>query len=74
MPGLERRHAASRRVHRVNFVGQVQPTRMQETEVFREGEGLKTLRIQENMNHTLSYGSKSLLNSSNAKRSVMPAM
>ena len=41
--------AVSRRVRRVNIVGLVQPARMQETEAFREGEGVKALRIQERM-------------------------
>jgi len=39
--------AGSRRLHRVTFVGPVQPTRMQETEAFREGEAVKASRIQE---------------------------
>jgi len=38
--------AGSRRVRRVNFVGLVLSTPMQETEAFREGEGVKALRIQ----------------------------
>jgi len=38
--------AGSRRLRRVNLVGPVQPTRMQETEAFREGEGMKVSRIQ----------------------------
>jgi len=33
--------AVSRRLRRVNLVGPAQPTRMQETEAFREGEGVK---------------------------------
>jgi len=48
-PGVERRRAVSRRVRRVNVVGLVKPTRMQETEAFREGEGVKAVRIQERM-------------------------
>ncbi|HOI17273.1 MAG TPA: hypothetical protein PK036_13125 [Geobacteraceae bacterium] len=38
--------AGSRRLHRVNFVGLVQPTGMQETEAFSEGEGVKATWIQ----------------------------
>jgi hypothetical protein len=38
--------AVSRRLRRVNFNGPVQPTPMQETEVFREHEGVKASRIQ----------------------------
>ncbi len=41
--------AVSHRVRRVNIVGLVQPARMQETEAFREDEGVKALRIQERM-------------------------
>ena len=44
--GLNVADAASLRVRRVNFVGLGQPMRMQETEAFREGEGVKALRIQ----------------------------
>jgi len=36
----------SRRVRRMNIVGPAQPTPMQETEAFREGEGVKAARIQ----------------------------
>jgi len=36
----------SRRVRRMNFVGPVQLTPMQETEAFREGDGVKAARIQ----------------------------
>jgi hypothetical protein len=54
MPEFERRGCCSRRLRRANFVGVVQPTRMQETEAFREGEGVKTSRIQEEENpHSL---------------------
>lgn len=34
------------RLRRVNFVGPVQATRMQDTEVFPEGEGVKASRIR----------------------------
>jgi len=44
--GLNAADAGSHRVRRVHFVGPVQLTPMQETEAFREGKGLKTLRIQ----------------------------
>jgi len=44
--GLNVAEAVSRRLRRVNFVGPVQPTPMQETEVFREDEGVKASRIQ----------------------------
>jgi len=38
--------AVSRRVRRMNFVGPAQLTPMQETEAFREGDGVKAARIQ----------------------------
>jgi len=41
MPGFERLRCRFTPVAPVNFDGQVQPTRMQETEAFREGEGVK---------------------------------
>ncbi len=40
IPGLNVADAGSRRVRRVNFVGPVRPAPMQETEAFREGEGI----------------------------------
>jgi hypothetical protein len=38
--------AGSRRVRLVTFVGLIQPAPMQETEAFREGEGVKASLIQ----------------------------
>jgi hypothetical protein len=46
--------AGSRRARRVNFVGLVQSTPRQETEAFREGEGVKALRIQGETNSVTS--------------------
>jgi len=44
--GLNVADAGSRRLYRVNFVGPAQPARMQETEAFREGEGVKAPPMQ----------------------------
>jgi hypothetical protein len=44
--GLNVDDAVSLRLCRVNFVGPVQPTGTQETEAFREGEGVKASRIR----------------------------
>jgi hypothetical protein len=38
--------AGSRRVRLVTFVGLIQPAPMQETDAFREGEGVKASLIQ----------------------------
>jgi hypothetical protein len=38
--------AGSHRLRRAHFVGPVQPTPMQETEAFREGKGVKAVRIK----------------------------
>ena len=46
MPGFDVADTVPRRLRRLNFVGPAQPTRMQETEAFREGERVKESRIR----------------------------
>jgi len=46
MPGFIVAYSVSRRVVRVTFVAMPHSTVMQETEAFREGEGVKATRVQ----------------------------
>jgi hypothetical protein len=50
--GLNVADAVSRRLPRVTFVGMILSAEMQETEAFREGEGLKASRTHENIKKT----------------------